>query len=194
MVILPGLAISGVAGNPTQSQNRTCRIRVGTTTSGLALIDLLSILIKVCSNDWVPDAPPPAVKVLITLGVLTVEVGDRLRVKVVAVSLRLVGLAMLAVATLDSTVTGVSTLETVCTLSEPRVSSGSHVTCDTWKLVMVPSRIVVLLSPLQVVNVGAYMGQASVYFMTQWAFSNSNCVSSLISFTSHLTRLASMAQ
>ena len=100
-----------------------------TTSSGLTLIDLLSTLIEVCSDDWVPDAPAPTVEVLITLGVITVEIGDKFRegIKVVAVSLRLVGLATLAVALLDSKV---STLESVYPLSEPRVSLGSGVTSD----------------------------------------------------------------
>ena len=101
----------------------------GTTSSGLALIDLLSTLIEVCLGNRVPDSPAPAVEVLITLGVITVEIGDKLRegIKVVAVSLRLVRLTMLAVAVLDSRV---STLESVCPLSDPRVSLGSRVTSD----------------------------------------------------------------
>ena len=101
----------------------------GTTSSGLALIDLLSTLIEVCLGNRVPDSPAPAVEVLITLGVITVEIGDKLRegIKVVAVSLRLVRLTMLAVAVLDSRV---STLESVCPLSDPRVSLGSCVTSD----------------------------------------------------------------
>ena len=59
--------------------------------------------------------PAPAGEVLITL---TVGTGDKLRegIKVVAILLKLVGLTILTVAVLHSTVTGVSTVESACPL------------------------------------------------------------------------------
>ena len=109
-MILPGLANTELAGNPTSGRFKVELTGIpsdpdlagpGTASSGLALIDLPSTLIEVCSDNRVPDAPAPVEEVLITLGVTTVGTG------------RLAGLATVTVAVLDSTVARVSTLESV---------------------------------------------------------------------------------
>ena len=170
-MILPGFKISGVAGNPTGGRVKVelagvpsypDLARLGTVSNRLVAIDLLSTPIAVCSGGWVLHAPAPTVEVLITLGVVMAEVRDKLREgrKVLAVTLRLVGVPELTVAACDSTVTGVSTLGSACTLLVLRVSSGSSVISDVWELVRVSSKTVVSALPLLVVTTGVSVRRA----------------------------------